>query len=280
MSPLPVLDLFCASLLMVDDAPRAAPALEPDPQSPHFDRHWLAPSAREFPRPSFLRFLENTALAMTRPLRPQPMDVFVIIPALVGTSISLNTDVETHAAIARWPDPVIGPMRLADWASYLGEGWVDLAIFAAMAVIGGRDEQRAAMAGIQALAAVAVVSSVAKVAVREERPSHDPEQQTFFSDRVIKADSFPSGHTMSAFATAAVLANEYPKAAPAFFLLASWVALSRIQNSTHWLTDCIVGSALGLLIGWESYRVTRIFEVEVQPWAGPSGGGVQLARKW
>src|SRR5262249_35270797 len=159
-------------------------------------------------------------------------------------------------------------------ASYLGEGWVDLAVFAVLGVVGGRDEQRAAIAGVQALLAVGVVSRVGKVAFREERPSHDPDHQTFFSSRVLAADAMPSGHTMSAFATAAVLAMEYPRAAPVFYLLATWVAVARIQQSTHWLSDCIVGSALGLLIGWESWRVTRAFELEVQPWAAPSGGGL------
>ena len=42
----------------------------------------------------------------------------------------------------------------------------------------------------------------------------------------------------------------------------------------------LTGAALGLLIGWEAWDVTRRFELDVQPWAGPSGGGVQIARNF
>jgi membrane-associated phospholipid phosphatase len=136
------------------------------------------------------------------------------------------------------------------------------------------------MAGVQAMLAVALVSRVGKLAFREERPQSDPNQKVFFSSNVLQAASMPSGHAMSAFATAAVLGSEYPRAAPVFYLLASWVALARVQEGTHWVSDVLVGSALGLLIGLESYRVTKAFEVEVQPWASPGGGGVQVARRF
>ena len=276
MSLAPVVALICASLLAADDAPQAAELV------PHSvpDKHWLAPSAREFPRPSLLKFLENTGLAMSRVLRPELTDVFIIVPAMVGTAVAVNTDIASHNAIVKLPNPQLGPYRLAGWVSYLGEGFVDLAIFAALGVFGGRDAQRAALAGIQAMLAVAFVSRVGKVAFREERPQVDPNEKIYFSNRIIQADSMPSGHAMSAFATAAVLGAEYPKGAPIFYLLATWVALARVQESTHWVSDVIVGSALGMLIGLESYRVTKKFELEVQPWAGPGGGGVQVARKF
>jgi membrane-associated phospholipid phosphatase len=254
------------SLLAVDDAPTAKA---------------LAPSARQFPRPSLLQFLENTGLAISRPVRPELSDVFIIVPAMVGTVVALNTDIASHALIAQIPNPQMGPARLAGWVSYLGEGWVDLAIFAALAVVGGRDEQRAALAGVQALLAAALVGRVGKLVFREERPQENPNQKVFFSTtNVLNADSMPSGHAMSAFATAAVLGSEYPKAAPVFYALATWVALARVQEGTHWVSDVIVGAALGMLIGLESYKVTRAFEIQVQPWAAAGGGGVQVARSF
>lgn len=272
-----MLALICLSLLSADDAPQSA-SLVPAPVEQQ--KAWLRPSAQQFPRPSLVQFLEHTGLAATRLVRPELTDAFVIVPALVGTAVALNTDVATHAAIVKLPNPQLGPARLAGWVSYLGEGWLDLAVFAALAVVGGRNEQRAALAGVQALLAAAVVSRAGKLVFREERPQVEPNQKIYFSNRVVQADAMPSGHTMSAFATAAVLASEYPKASPVFFALATWVALARVQESTHWISDCVVGAALGLLIGWESWRVTRAFEIEVQPWAAVGGGGVQIARRW
>jgi membrane-associated phospholipid phosphatase len=257
--------------------PALAPARPPAPRAA-VDLTLAQQSAKTFPRITLLRFLENTALAATRVVRPEFTDVFVIVPAMAGTAVALNTDVETHRAINRLPDPVIAGQQLSYWVSYLGEGWVDFAIFAVLGLVGSRNESRAAIAGAQALAAVAVVSRLGKWMIRSERPSLDPDHPHFFSDRVMQADAMPSGHTMTAFATAAVLAKEYPMGAPVFYLLATWVALARVQQSTHWVSDTVVGAALGLLIGWESWRVTRAFELEVEPWVGGAGAGIQLAR--
>src|SRR5262249_21210042 len=62
-------------------------------------------SQKTFPRIGFLRFVENTLLAMSRPVRPELTDIFVIVPAFAGTVIAVNTDVETHRAIQKLPDP-------------------------------------------------------------------------------------------------------------------------------------------------------------------------------
>lgn len=271
---MPSLLLLLALLAVPADAPRQ----EAPPDA--VDVRLALQSAQTFPRIGLLRFLEHTVLAMTRFVRPELTDIFVIVPAMAGTVIAVNTDVQTHRELKKLPDPQLGPERLSGWVSYLGEGWVDVAIFAAIGLIGGRNESRAAIAGLQALAAVGVVSRLGKTIFRYERPSVDPDHPKFFSDRVWLADAMPSGHTMSAFATAAVLAKEYPKAAPVFYLLATWVALARVQQSTHWVSDTVVGAALGLLIGWESWNVTRAFELEVQPWVAGSGAGIQVARSF
>ncbi|MBK7858869.1 MAG: phosphatase PAP2 family protein [Archangiaceae bacterium] len=267
------------SLGLLAAAPPADAPLEPKPAPPAaVDVRLSLQSANRFPRITLLKVLENTALAATRIVRPETTDVFVIVPAFAGTAVALNTDVATHREMKKLPDPVLGNQPLSYWVSYLGEGWVDVAIFGVLGLIGGRNEGRAAVAGLQALAAVAVVSRIGKYLVRYERPSFDPEGQHFFSDRWQLADAMPSGHTMSAFATAAVLAKEYPKGAPIFYALATWCALARVQQSTHWVSDTVVGAALGLLIGWESWNVTRAFELEVEPWVSGSGAGLQVGR--
>ena len=63
--------------------------------------------------------------------------------------------------------------------------------------------------------------------------------------------SFPSGHAVSAFAAAAVIADQ----TEIIFLdmlsysLAGAVALSRVYNNQHWASDVFIGSALGYFIG-------------------------------
>lgn len=242
---------------------------------------WARPSSNVFPRPSLLQFLEVTFKSMAGPTQVHPGEEWVLAALFAGVPLAVATDIATHRAINVLPDPQIAPgFTLAQGVTLLGDGWVNFAIFAALWVVGGRDAQRAGMAGIAAMAAVAVVSRVGKLIFRLERPSYDPNRQHWFSDRWLQADAMPSGHTMSAFATAAVLAMEYPKAKWLFYALATWVGLTRVQLSTHWVSDTLVGAVVGLFIGWEAWRLTRAFELAVQPWAGPDGGGLSVSSRF
>lgn len=61
----------------------------------------------------------------------------------------------------------------------------------------------------------------------------------------------PSGHTSPAFAIASVIAHDYPQwyvQIPAYAFAAS-AGVQRIRSGNHWLSDVVVGGALGYLIG-------------------------------
>lgn len=73
------------------------------------------------------------------------------------------------------------------------------------------------------------------------------------------ANSFPSGHTVGAFAIAGVLLFA-SKSAPLrviAILLASAVAISRVLAFRHWLSDVVVSACLGLLAAWMVTTVVR-----------------------
>lgn len=233
---------------------------------------------RVFPTIPISRVVLDIGSTLARPLRPELGDLFVIVPGIIGTAVALKTDVETHRLAQKLPDPSLGGKHLSDFVAFLGEGWLDVSVFLAIGLIGGRDGQRACIAGLEALAAAGIASRLGKVVFRLERPSYDPDQLHFFSRP--QADAMPSGHAMAAFATAAVLAQEYPKLAPLFYTLALWVGVARVQQGAHWFSDVIVGAALGTLFGWQSWKLTRAYEVEVQPWAGASGGGLTVAKRF
>jgi membrane-associated phospholipid phosphatase len=64
--------------------------------------------------------------------------------------------------------------------------------------------------------------------------------------------SFPSGHATVAFAVATVFATEYkdkPWVSIVSYTTASLIGASRITENKHWITDVIVGTALGYVTG-------------------------------
>ena len=62
-------------------------------------------------------------------------------------------------------------------------------------------------------------------------------------------DSFPSGHAMATFAMVAVLVVRFPKSRWLAVFIALVVSVSRVFRASHFLTDVVAGSVLGVLIG-------------------------------
>ena len=65
-------------------------------------------------------------------------------------------------------------------------------------------------------------------------------------------NSFPSGHSMEAWALAKVVSDEYsdkPLVKIGMYSFATAVSLSRMTSQRHYASDVLVGSAIGYLIG-------------------------------
>jgi membrane-associated phospholipid phosphatase len=79
----------------------------------------------------------------------------------------------------------------------------------------------------------------------------------------LSLHSFPSGHTVSAFATAILIAYWCKNKLWGFplFLLAALVGYSRMYLSQHFFEDVTVGSVLGVLVTvvWISWAENRAF---------------------
>lgn len=63
--------------------------------------------------------------------------------------------------------------------------------------------------------------------------------------------AFPSGHSSAAFATASTLERHFGyRGAWPTFVVATYVAMSRMHDNRHYLSDVVFGGALGIASGW------------------------------
>jgi PAP2 superfamily len=95
-----------------------------------------------------------------------------------------------------------------------------------------------------------------------------------------KCCSFPSGHASSTFALASVLWRHLGwKAAVPTYTVATYVALSRLHEDVHFLSDVVFGAAIGIISGRAVVHHDRHFYgMRIQPMPVPGGGvGVMVA---
>lgn len=155
-------------------------------------------------------------------------------------------DVACYAAIASTPTPRLdrAMSRLSRAADY---SRVSLTAAAGMALLGGAEGRRAAVAGLASIAVTATVVNVAvKPVARRRRPD-----RVFHEVPIARhvpmpsSQSFPSGHSAAAFAFAGGAGGVLPAASLPLHALAGVVAYSRVHTGVHYPLDAIAGSVLG-----------------------------------
>jgi membrane-associated phospholipid phosphatase len=90
--------------------------------------------------------------------------------------------------------------------------------------------------------------------------------------------SMPSGHATVTFAAATVLQQHLGyKAGLPTYLIASYVAMSRLHDNVHYASDVIIGAATGIVIGRTVTWHGRNYYGELQP--RPGGMAVAFATR-
>ena len=141
--------------------------------------------------------------------------------------------------------------------------------------IGGRltGHPKVAQVGLRAFETIGVsgvITRVMKASIGRARPNHPPYEvwdvefgRGWESARGDGAyEAMPSGHATAAFAFASAVSNEVARIAPEHartvrlttYGLATWTAYSRMHTDAHWLSDVVLGAAVGTVTGW---AVTR-----------------------
>lgn len=149
--------------------------------------------------------------------------------------------------------------RTTDWAK--GSLWLQ---FSGVSLAGAWAVQRAwhanpiltrfqqtTLAFLASLAAASVVLHAIKIVLGRRRPRDELELglygwRPFRFD--LQYDSFPSGHSLTIFCVAAILAGAVPQLGLLWFAMATYLALTRALLNSHYLSDVCVGAGLALII--------------------------------
>ena len=129
-----------------------------------------------------------------------------------------------------------------------GDGWLWIFLGLSAIFFGGEAGLIAAASGTLAVALGIVVFLWAKRTTGRRRPCHI---QPHCWSTLLPPDqfSFPSGHTITAFAAITPLSLAFPEFQFALGFCALSVAASRIILGMHFLSDVVAGAAAGSLLG-------------------------------
>lgn len=205
-------------------------------------------------------FATNGAFRMPNALRVRATDVlsFLLIALVVFVAASL---------LDRWSYErlVYAGVYERDWGRMVRiYGYLPLwAMLASALVLHDRSALVAApwrRGGLLLGAATlgGVTAEVLKLLLRRERPRLSGGSYEFrdFSQEPFSTGGLglPSGHTVVAFAGAAMLAKLFPRAAPVWYLFAVACAVTRMLTQAHFLSDVVLAAFVGLAVSGVLWR--------------------------
>jgi PAP2 superfamily len=201
----------------------------------------------------FKNILRDQKAIWTAPFHLHGHDARYLVPLGFGTAALVATDQQTGDEIAESTRP-LNPSRIISYAgSTYGAGAIAATFYLAGRAGHNTRARETGVLGAEALIDSGIVVAVAKEITQRTRPSGGKSRSDFFDG----GTSFPSGHSVEAWSLATIIANEYhdQKAVQiAAYGIAGAVSVARFTGRNHYLSDVLVGSALGYGIGRYVYH--------------------------
>jgi membrane-associated phospholipid phosphatase len=234
--------LFSGSFNTQAQTPVASPSPTPPPAAtPSLEKQF------------FKNILRDQKAIWTSPLHLRGRDARWLAPLGLGTVALIATDRSTGDEIAESRQQ-LNASRIVSYAgSGYGVGGVALTFYLVGRATNDDRARETGLLGAEALIDSAIVVTGIKEVAQRRRPLAASGRADFFDG----GSSFPSGHSIAAWSLATVIANEYHDrrlVQVAVYGIAGAVSLSRFTGEQHYLSDVLVGSALGYGIGRYVYH--------------------------
>ena len=230
-----------------------APTVSSSPQPAYKNSSTLKISSL----PKYL--LEDQKAFFTIPSRFRVSSLGFLLPATIGTAAVVGSDTAIEGHLPTSPNTI----KLAangSTAGALGLVAVGGGLFLAGAASHNEHQRETGFLVGEAAIDAYATSTAFQYITQRERPFTGNNKGTFF----YGGNSFPSNTAAVAWASASVIAHEYPGFLTKLLVYgaASGVSVGRVIGEKHWTSDALIGSALGWYMGRQIFRA-RSSEAEI-----------------
>jgi len=242
-------------------------AAQETPQEPPVEAKAEEPAARDTPNLGQSLLADEAAIWTSPFRRPKWKNVAVWGGVAVATVLLIRNDEAIYRNFTRFHDEHKWVRDLSPIATQFGEFWVPFGVAGTLCLTGLTfgDEYTTTTGSLalQAMLHSGLVIQVVKHLAGRSRPFVENGQDHWYGPEAMfhrydndkgfsSYDSFPSGHTITAWSLATVIASRYPHSfaiGALSYTAATLCGLSRVTEKDHWLSDVLVGAALGYAIG-------------------------------
>jgi membrane-associated phospholipid phosphatase len=195
--------------------------------------------------------LEDQIAFWTIPSRLRVSSMGFLFPATIGTAVLIGSDtaIEKHLPTSSNSVKLAANGSTAGALALVGVGGGLFLV--GQAAHNEHERETGFLVGEAAIDAYAT-STAFQYLTQRERPFTANNKGTFFDG----GNSFPSNTAAVAWASASVLAHEYPGFLTKLLAYgaASGVSIGRVIGEKHWTSDAVIGSALGWYMGRQIHR--------------------------
>jgi membrane-associated phospholipid phosphatase len=205
----------------------------------------------------FRNILSDQRAIWTSPFHLHSTDTKWLAPLGLSTIALIATDRRTSGELVEHGDN-LNRLRFSKDVSRVGSLYATGGLAGALYLTGRMTHndrlRETGLLGAEALIDSDLVVLALKTASQRQRPPVDNSSGEFFDG----GSSFPSGHAVNAWSLATVIAQEYghhrPLVRVGLYGAAAAISFSRYTGRNHFLSDVLVGSALGYGIGRYVYH--------------------------